>query len=113
MLGQQLRYDFAADIRQPEVASEMPVGEAFVVQAETVQDGRLEVVDMHAVLHDLEAEFVRFSDDLAAFDSAARHPQAEAVRMMVAADGRRLVRSANLGHWGAAEFPAPHDQRVF
>ena len=57
-LGQQLFDDVAVDVGQPVVAALEAVGQPFVVEAEEVQDGRLQVVDVDCVLGDVEAELV-------------------------------------------------------
>ena len=46
------------DVGQAEVAAGVAVGEPLVVQAEQVQDRRLQVVDVDRVLGDVEAEVV-------------------------------------------------------
>ena len=50
--------DVAGDVGQAEVAAGVAVGEAFVVEAEQVQDRGLQVVDVDRVLDDVEAEVV-------------------------------------------------------
>jgi hypothetical protein len=72
--GQERCDNLAANVGQPEVAPEMAVRQPLVVQAEAVEDGGLQIVDMHAILHNLQAEFVRLADDLSAFDATACHP---------------------------------------
>ena len=49
----------AVDVGEPEVPPAVTVGEPLMVKAEQVEDGRLEVVDVHAVLHRPETEVVR------------------------------------------------------
>ena len=39
------------DVREAEVAALKAEGESFVIEPEQVKDGRLEVVDVHLVLH--------------------------------------------------------------
>ena len=50
--------DASVHIREPELAALEAIGEAFVVDAEAMQDGGLEVVDVHGVLLGIEAEVV-------------------------------------------------------
>jgi hypothetical protein len=59
------------DVSQSEVASLEAVGEAFVVEAEQVEDGRLEVVDVDLVGGDMEAEVVGGAVAEPGFDAAA------------------------------------------
>ena len=54
-----------ADVGQPEVAALEAEGQLGVVEAEQVQDRRLQVVDVDAVLDRREAELVGLADDLA------------------------------------------------
>ena len=72
-------------VGQPVVAALEFVGEAFVVNAEEVQHGRLEIVDVDFVLDGVEAEFVARAVALAGLHAATRHPHRERVGMMVAA----------------------------
>jgi len=79
-----------------------------VVEAEEVEDGGLEVVDV--VFSSMERKpsssvLPRMRPGLGA---AAGEPHGEGVDVMVAADG-----DADLAHGRAAEFAAPDDERVF
>ena len=90
--SRQHAFDHAAvDIGQPEVAARVAEGEAFVVEAEEVEDGRLQVVDMDGVHLGLEAELVRRAIDRATLYPAAREPRGEAVVVVVAAVDFALV----------------------
>ena len=40
---------FSVDVSQAEVAALMPVGKPFMVHAKAVQDGGVEIVDVHLV----------------------------------------------------------------
>lgn len=62
--------DFAVYIRQSEVAALEAIGEAFVVDAEEVQERRVEIVNVHGVLHYVVSQLVR----LAVGDVPARMP---------------------------------------
>src|SRR5687768_13336421 len=95
------------DVRQAEVAALEAVGEALVVEAEEVEDGGLEVVDVVLVLDHAEAQLVGLADDLAGLYAAAGEPHGVGVDVMVAAD-----RVADLAHRRAAELAPPDDQRV-
>ena len=93
-------------VGQPVVAAAEAVGELFVVEAQEVQDGGVEVVDVDLVLQRVPAEFVGGSVDHAAADAPARHPHREAERMVLAA-------VVPFGRGSAAEFATPQDQGVF
>ena len=77
-----------------------------MVEAEQVQDRRVQVVDVDLILRDVEAELVGLADSDAGLHAAAGHPHGEGVRMMVAAVG------AALHHRRAAKLAAPDHQRV-
>src|SRR6185437_10781850 len=82
------------------------VGEPPVVEAEGVQQRRVEVVDRHLVLDRLVAELVRLPEDESALEAAAGQPEREAVAVVVAAVGPLRDRQA-------AELAGPeHDRRV-
>src|SRR5262245_26397398 len=98
--------EVAVDVGEAEVAALETVGEALVVEAEKVENGGLQVVDVVLFVDDAEAELVGFADDAGA-DAAAGDPHGESVDVMVAADG-----DADLAHGRAAEFAASDDERV-
>ena len=52
-------YDVSVHIRQAEVAAGVAVGQSFVVEAEQVQDGCLQIVKVNAVLGGVVAVVVR------------------------------------------------------
>ena len=47
------------NIREAELPALILVGQPFVVEAETMQDGRLQIVNVNLVLRDVEAQIVR------------------------------------------------------
>ena len=57
--GQHSLYHFPVNIRQAELPALILVGQPFVVEAETMQDGRLQIVNVNLVLRDVEAQIVR------------------------------------------------------
>src|SRR4051812_4186535 len=82
-----------------------------MVNAQEVQDGRLEVVNVDLVDERIVAELVRFAIADAGLDAAAGHPNRESIRMMVAAH-RLGVFDFSLQEWRAAKPAAPDDKRV-
>ncbi len=78
-------HDRAVHICEPVVAAGVAVGEARMVEAEKVEDGRVQVVDMHAVADDRVPEVIRFAVRVAAAHAAAGHPAGERLRVMLAA----------------------------
>src|SRR6185437_16005904 len=104
--GQDLGDDVAAVDGEAFVAAVAGEGESFVVEAEDVEDGGVDVVDVDLILDGVEAELVGRAEGEARLDAAAGHEHAEAVGVMVAA-------VLPLGHGGAAEFAAPDDEGPF
>src|SRR5947209_1577637 len=101
-LRQHLFDDFAIDQRGTLGAAVVQVGDLHVIEAETPEDRRVEIVDVDRALDLAEADLVGAADDGAALDSAAGHPHGEAPRIVVAAVTLLVERRA-------AEFPAPDD----
>ena len=100
------------DVGEAEVAAGVVVGEFLVIEAEEVENGGLEIVDVDGVFGGGEAEFVGGAVDVTALHSTAGHPHGEAVVVVVAAFMVPAFGS-RLGHFhggGAAEFAAPDDE---
>ena len=85
-------------------------GELFVVDAELMQDRRVEVVDVNWIADDVVAEVVGLAVGDPRLDAAAGHPDREAARVMITA----VVRGGqvSLAIDRASELAAPDDQRV-
>ena len=97
--------DVAVDVGEAEVAAGVAVGELFVIDAEQVEDGGVEVVDVHSIFNGVESDFVSGADDLSALDASAGHPHGEAGGVVVAS-------VTFFGHGGAAKFSSPDDQCI-
>ena len=95
------------DVGQAEISALETIGQLGVVEAEQVQDRGVQVVHVNEVLYDVEAEIVGCPDGDAGFDTAAGQPHRKGVGMMIAA-----IIVVTLNHGSAAEFTAPHDERV-
>ena len=83
-----------------------------MVEAEEVQDGGLEVVDVDFVLYDRETEFIGLAVTAATLDAAAREENREGVGEMIASQ-HTAGGGATFAEGRAAKFTAPDDQRVF
>src|SRR2546423_304134 len=59
-----------------------------------------------------EAEFIGGAVDVAAFDTAAGHPNGEAVGVVVAAGGGLAAVALEFNRGSSAKFAAPDDQGV-
>src|ERR1041385_934251 len=81
-----------------------------VIDAQTMQDGGLDVVHMDGVLHNVVAVIVGLADREARLDAPTCHPDREATAMMIAAVLGRG--EAALTIYGPAEFSTPDYQSV-
>lgn len=68
----------AAEVGEAVVAAVVAVGEFFVIEAEEVEEGGVEVVDVDFVFDGFVAELVGGTMMHAGFDAAAGHPDGEA-----------------------------------
>ena len=89
------------------VQAAVEVGQAVGVEAELVQDRRVQPLDVQAVLDGGAADLVGLADARAPLDAAAGHPHGEAEGVVVAARALGV-----LGGRLAAELAAPDDQRL-
>ena len=94
-------------VGQSEIAPLESVGQLLVVDAEQMQDGRVQVVNVHAVLDDGVADVVRLTIRHACLDAATSQPHRERFDMVVAAD-----RDADFAHRRAPELAAPDHEGV-
>ena len=101
---------FAVNVRQAEVAALKPIRELLMVDAEAVENRRVQVVDVHRVLDDVVAVVIGLAVADARFDSAAGHPNRVAATVMVATVV--VLFNLALAIDRAAEFTAPNDQCV-
>lgn len=97
--------DFAVDVGEAKVAAGVAEGEFFVVQAEQVEDGGVEVVHVEFVFNGLISPFVGGAVGMAGSDAAAGQPNGESLRIVVAA-------VVVLREGSASEFAAPPDEGV-
>src|SRR5581483_11038178 len=108
--GEHLLYYIAGDVGQAKIAAHVPIGQAGVIEAQALQDRRLQIVNVHFVLDYAHAQFVRLADHRAALHAAAGHPEAPCQRMEVTAAVADFVGIANLHQRRASEFARPDDQ---
>ena len=117
-------------VGEPELAALETVGEARVVGAEAVEDGRLQVVNMHRLLDDVEAEVIRCADFIPSLEvisltstetlRAMREAQPRGVRggaifdylLLVAARKARAKRLYTLNVANFRSFHRPGDPDV-
>ena len=87
-------------IGEAEIPATVTVGQFFVIQTHEMEDGGMQVVDMHFFLDRRKAELVGGAIGHATLHPATRQPDAEAVVVVVAS-------VATLAGGGASELPAP------
>src|SRR6266446_5863578 len=72
-----LLHDLAVVVREPKIPPVVTILELLVVEAQQRENGRVQVVDVAAVLHRARAELVGGAIDHATLHAAAGHPAAE------------------------------------
>ena len=110
-LRQYSFHQFSMDIRQAVVPSLEFVSQSFVVYAENVEQGRVQVVHMHRVFGDIITIFVSRSESDALFYSSPGQENGETTWVVitpVVGFGKRAL-PVN----GATEFTSPDDQGIF
>ena len=104
--GQHRLDHLAGNIGQPKIATIVTIGQAFVIDAQQVQNGGVQVVDADPIDHGLEADFVGLTVVNAAANTGPSQLGGEGVGIVIAA---RL--GVFLGQGQAAELPSPNHQR--
>ncbi len=93
------------NVGQTEIAALESPCELFVVKAELLQQGGVQVVDVNGIFYDAEAEFIGGAMDKAGFDASSCGPHSECIHMVIPSDG-----VPDFSHRGAPELAAPdHD----
>ena len=99
------------DVRQAKIPTRIVERQALVVEAHQVQNRRVKVVHVHAILDRLETELVSSAIDRTTFDAPTGHPHAKTVRVVVAPvrcyDGCAV---GDLNPWRPAELATPDDK---
>ena len=88
----------------------MPERQAFVIDAEAIQDRCVQVVDVNRIFDDVVAEVVGLAVNDSGPNAAARHPFCVTPRMMIASVVR-LGKSA-LAVDRSPKLATPDDERV-
>ena len=109
-LRQHRLHHLAEHIRQPVMSALELEGELCVIDAEAVEDGRVQVVHIDGIARDVVAEVIGLAMRDATLDAAAGHPDGEAAGMMIATIVVR--REPSLAIDCAAKFAAPYDERI-
>lgn len=107
--GQNILNDLTVNIGEAEVASAVAVGQGFVIEAQKVEKGGVEVVDVDLVLHGGEAEVIGGTMNVSTLDPSAGHPGGKSVVVVVASVDLASIGSG-LGHFdyrSTPKFSAP------
>ena len=78
-------------IGQTKIAPRVAIGQALVVEAQEMQDGGVQIVNVDRLLDCREAELIGGAVDVAAAHAAAGQEHGEAVVIMIAAVDLSLV----------------------
>src|SRR6266481_843825 len=101
-LCKDLERHFAGHVGQAEITSAIKISQPLMIHAEDVQNGRMQIVDVHALLHSEIAVVVGRAVSGTPFYAAARHPHRIAVGIVVAT-------VSGLRNRRAAEFSTPNN----
>ena len=96
---------------QPEVEAQVSEGQLTVIDAELVEDRRLDVMHVDGLFHGMKTEVVGASETHPAPDAAAGHPDGKRLGVVIATLAA-IQRGARFDHRGTAKLSAPDDQRV-
>src|SRR6266851_608731 len=99
-----LRY-YSGDVSQAEIAAGVTIGELLVIESQQVQDGGVHIVNMHAILDGVVAEFIGCAIYKPGLHASARHPHRVAVRIVIPAVAKLRPRRA-------PELPRPDYERI-
>ena len=102
-------YDAATLIGESHVQALEAVVKLQVIEAELMQNGCVQVVDVDRIFNRCPANLVGLSVNLAAANAATRHPQAECIGMVVS-PGVLFVAAPVFGQGGPAEFAGADHQ---
>ena len=106
-LPHQFLHHIPTHIGQSKITTGMPIGQPFMVEAEQVEHGGVEVVNVDDILHGAEAKLVRGAVGVAAAGAASSEPAGETIMVVIAA-----IEGGIFGDRCAAEFTAPQDERA-
>src|SRR5215510_13544803 len=82
-LSQNLMRNVTVHVSQPKVAAAIEVREPRVVDSQQMQDRGVQIVDVHPVFDRIVANLVRAAISDATLHTAACHPHAVPIRVMV------------------------------
>ena len=98
-------------VAEVNVPAEVREGEPFMVDTQQVQDGCLQVMNVHGLLGDVHSEFIGRSVLDSGLDASASHPDRIGVGMMISSPSFSVV-DIVLDERCAAKFAAPDHKGV-
>ena len=105
-MGEDFANDVTVNVGQTSMRTIVIIGQPLMVQAEEMQDGRVEVMDVHHVFDGLVAEFIGRAEAETSLHARTGQPRGETLRVMVATFSSFLKRRH------PAEFRGPEDERI-
>jgi len=104
-LRQHRANDLSRHVGQPEAATVVEKGQAFVVEPKQMQHGGMQVVHGDTIDGCLLSDLVQFTVTHTGFDTGAGHEHTEALRVVIAS-------TVALGNRHASKFATPDHQSV-
>ena len=101
--GKQVGNHLAVQVGQSLVQAIKGIDQPFMVEAEEMKNGGVQVMDVDGVLGDLEAKLVGCPVGQAWFEATSGHPDGESFLVVISA-------ITALQHRSAAKLPGPNDK---
>lgn len=88
--------------------AKMEIRELVLVEAELIQNGRMEISEVNPISHGVDTQIIRSADYGAALDAASSHPPGKASRAMIPP---QRIGVAAFRQGRSAKLSSPHNQR--
>lgn len=85
--GQDALHDVAVDIGQAEIATRMAIGESFVIEAQQVQHGGVQIMNVDAIFDSPISKFIGVPVGEPAANTTSRQPDRETMMVMISPRG--------------------------
>ena len=99
--------DLAVNIRQSVIKTAVGKDQAFMIKAQEMQNGGMQIMNVNGVFVNHETEIISGTIGEAGFETAARHPNSECFLVMIASGGFLL--GTSLKHGRTSKFASPDD----
>ena len=103
-------HNFPMHVGQSKLAAGMKRGQSFMVQAQKMQDCRLQVVHMNRFIDNIESQLIGGPPCQTSFDSAPRQPHRKGLGMMIPAETAPQG-GVRFHHRCPTEFTTPDNKR--